>query len=260
VLQEQEVYMKRAAYFLLVTVAFSFSYTYAGLPQDEEKVLPFISKTDCLLANVQPLCVVVVSHNNEPNRYNLLLKNLKRKTEADLKKAGIDTIVVPDENNPPELPELRIALDIFRPKHSDRYFLHIQTSLAKLVYLQKDLSLSIKTDIWKISPEMEVCSYENLQDMSSRIVSKQVDVFIHACATADSTIKSSTANGPAVIPPKLEKSEAAKEIFVASKNGKVFHKSSCRSVARITPENLVTYKTRDEACAAGKYPCKQCKP
>ena len=48
--------------------------------------------------------------------------------------------------------------------------------------------------------------------------------------------------------------------YVASKNSKVFHKPDCTWVKNILPNNRVFYKTRDEAIAAGKKPCKKCKP
>jgi micrococcal nuclease len=47
--------------------------------------------------------------------------------------------------------------------------------------------------------------------------------------------------------------------FVASKNGKVFHKASCYHVKRISPENIVRFTTRDEA-ARSRRPCKTCSP
>jgi micrococcal nuclease len=47
--------------------------------------------------------------------------------------------------------------------------------------------------------------------------------------------------------------------FVASKNGKVFHKASCYHVKRISPENIVRFATRDEA-ARSRRPCQTCSP
>ena len=43
--------------------------------------------------------------------------------------------------------------------------------------------------------------------------------------------------------------------YVASKNSAVFHKSDCKSAAKISEKNLVRYATRDEAIQAGKQPC-----
>jgi phosphatidylserine/phosphatidylglycerophosphate/cardiolipin synthase-like enzyme len=50
------------------------------------------------------------------------------------------------------------------------------------------------------------------------------------------------------------------EGFVSSKNSAVFHKSGCKSAAKISPKNLIHYNTRDEAIAAGKKPCHECNP
>ena len=97
--------MKLATHFSLLIAAFLFSYAYAVVPQDSGDDSFLSNKPDPVLTGVEPLCVVIISHGDEPNRNSGLLKNIKRKTEADLKKAGIEVIVVPDENNPPELPE-----------------------------------------------------------------------------------------------------------------------------------------------------------
>jgi phosphatidylserine/phosphatidylglycerophosphate/cardiolipin synthase-like enzyme len=48
--------------------------------------------------------------------------------------------------------------------------------------------------------------------------------------------------------------------YVSSKNSAVFHKSGCKSAAKISAKNLVHYNTRDEAIAAGKKPCHECNP
>jgi hypothetical protein len=48
--------------------------------------------------------------------------------------------------------------------------------------------------------------------------------------------------------------------YVASKNGQPFHLPGCASAKKISPENLETFTTREEAIAAGHVPCKVCKP
>ncbi len=50
------------------------------------------------------------------------------------------------------------------------------------------------------------------------------------------------------------------EGYVASKNSAVFHKAACKSAAKISEKNLVRYASRDEAIAAGKKPCAECRP
>jgi hypothetical protein len=57
-------------------------------------------------------------------------------------------------------------------------------------------------------------------------------------------------------------SEAGSESreFCGSKNSDVFHDCASSCAKRITPANLVRFKDRAEAVAAGRRPCKTCKP
>ncbi len=48
--------------------------------------------------------------------------------------------------------------------------------------------------------------------------------------------------------------------FVASKNSDVFHRENCHYVDQIYKGNIVYYKNRESAIAAGKSPCSVCKP
>jgi micrococcal nuclease len=48
--------------------------------------------------------------------------------------------------------------------------------------------------------------------------------------------------------------------YVASKNSKVFHRPDCKWVKKISPKNLIGFKTREEAIRSGRRPCKTCKP
>lgn len=48
--------------------------------------------------------------------------------------------------------------------------------------------------------------------------------------------------------------------YVASKNSQVFHRSDCKSAAKISEKNLMRFGTRDEAIQAGKKPCAECRP
>jgi hypothetical protein len=48
--------------------------------------------------------------------------------------------------------------------------------------------------------------------------------------------------------------------YAASKKSKVFQYINCSYEAKIKPENLILFKTREEAIASGRRPCKKCKP
>ena len=47
-------------------------------------------------------------------------------------------------------------------------------------------------------------------------------------------------------------------VFVASKDGKKFHKADCKTAANIKVDNLVKFASEDEAKKAGYEPCSIC--
>jgi methylphosphotriester-DNA--protein-cysteine methyltransferase len=53
---------------------------------------------------------------------------------------------------------------------------------------------------------------------------------------------------------------AADYKYVGSKNSNKYHYPDCKSAKKISPKNLVTFKTAQEAVKAGYVPCKVCKP
>jgi len=59
---------------------------------------------------------------------------------------------------------------------------------------------------------------------------------------------------------ETKKTEVQEYKYAASKKSEVFHYINCFYVARIKPENLILFKTREEAIASGRRPCKKCKP
>jgi len=48
--------------------------------------------------------------------------------------------------------------------------------------------------------------------------------------------------------------------YVASKNSKVFHRPDCKWVKKISPKNLIGFKSREEAVRSGRKPCRSCEP
>lgn len=48
--------------------------------------------------------------------------------------------------------------------------------------------------------------------------------------------------------------------YAASKKSEVFHYITCSYVSKIKPENLILFKTREEATASGRRSCNKCKP
>jgi hypothetical protein len=57
-----------------------------------------------------------------------------------------------------------------------------------------------------------------------------------------------------------EKSAPSAVAYVASITREPFHRPGCKWAQRISPANLQTFQTREEAIKAGHRPCKVCKP
>lgn len=48
--------------------------------------------------------------------------------------------------------------------------------------------------------------------------------------------------------------------LLGDKDSKIFHKSDCKTMAKIKPENLITFSSKAKAEKAGYMPCNECKP
>lgn len=57
-----------------------------------------------------------------------------------------------------------------------------------------------------------------------------------------------------------ESKEPNTAVYVASKNSKVFHRSTCSSARRMTDKTRLTFSGRQQAGQSGRRPCKICKP
>jgi len=163
------------------------------------------------------------------------------------------------------IPELRVGVDTLNLSDSQRCVFRIQTSLARAVHLAKEPKLGLKAEVWKVETPMQVVSMQNMPAVVTGAVLGQVEVFIAAYRTANPRdTQRSDANDITVKPEKLTKPDAKRIVaeykYVASKKSKVFHKPDCRWVKKINAENLVGYKSKQEAIEAGKRPCKWCKP
>jgi len=65
--------------------------------------------------------------------------------------------------------------------------------------------------------------------------------------------KSTVSSSPATVQTKEWK-------YVASKNSKVFHRPDCKWVKKISPKNLIGFKSREDAIRSGRRPCRSCEP
>jgi len=214
------------------------------------------------LAHIDNIDVTIIRAGEEPN--GLAWEKLKTQINNKLNKAGIK-VFSPEPGvtyKSSIWPELKICVCLLKLEQSQQYVFHIQTLLAKNIYVS---ALRQKADVWKTKPIMQAVPVENTPAKVTEVALEQVDGFIEAWrAVNPKGVQFTDANQVAIrqkeSPQPPAKAAATKYLYVASKNSEVFHKPECASAKRITPENLVYYKTREDAINDGKRPCKMCKP
>jgi len=253
---------------LLTSAIFLVILSNPAFAQLEKSDMPLIAKPNPALAGIKELSVVISATDSEPNRDGLVLADLKAEVIAMLHDAGFKVSRSP-AGHIVATPELRINLGMLKLESCGQFVCSVQTSLARGVALPDSAQLHIGADVWKVESGMQAVMTERMPDEVSSIVQQQVKAFVIACSVAGSTNKQ-----PAEVPARpsaLRKAEASQTAgsdkqsdagaeFVASKNGQVFHRPGCQSAGQILPKNLVSYSSREEAIAAGKRPCKYCKP
>ena len=224
-----------------------------------------------VLVGIKKLYVIVEPSDAKPGKDGLVWEELQKKVENKLKEAGIEIapgIHLGQGFRAHDIPELRVYMEMLKFADSQVYVFRTQVSLATMVYL-KEQKVFFKADAWQAGPTMQAVSVEDMPARVTHSVLEQVEAFVHAYLAAnpqdeqpsdanDTCPVSLTAQKQQSKPPA--KQTVAKYKYVASKNSKVFHKPECSSAKRISPTNLVSYNSRDEALKAGKRPCKICKP
>lgn len=164
-------------------------------------------------------------------------------------------------------PELVVHTELLYLPDSQALAFYVQSSFSRILALPDRSQTKVGAVVWTSAPIMHVVSTEDMSEKISEAVLHQIEAFaVQWSAANNSDAKAPDANEikpqsrRAATSRKAPGQDTVEASFVASKNSKVFHKPDCSSARRILPENLVPYKTRDEAINAGKRPCKRCKP
>lgn len=239
------------------------------LPQPDEPIL--IAPPNPALVGIEPLVVVITTHGQEPNRSGLDIKILKTEVERTLEKAGIK-VFGPKKSvtyKPAISSDIKVSLEMLYIEDSKQCVFRVQTSLSRAARLDGQGNRLFKADVWTTEPVMQIEQLKDIRSKATKVILSQVDAFILAYRTTiRPDISSPDANeSPLLQVPAIKESskQPVKRVvteyqYVASKNSDVFHTPTCRSAKRISPENLVGYKARQEAINAGKRPCKLCTP
>ncbi len=272
--------MKTEKYCLILAVVTGILYVPALGQIEPEYDSLLIGRANPALAGIDNLVITIIHPDQEPN--GLIWEKLKAQINNKLNEAGIK-VFSPEPGvmyKLPILPELIIRVDMLKLEQSQQlaslrsgYVFHIQTLLAKSIHIQTKPALIQKADVWKTEPVMQVASIQDMPTAVTNIVLEEINTFITAyldanpkgTRPADPNQACSELVEPIGITQKqpakpTDTAAPTKDTYVASKKSQVFHKSTCSSAKRISPENLVHYKTRQDAINDGKRPCKSCNP
>jgi hypothetical protein len=235
-------------------------------PEDNRPIL--IGRPNPNLAVIEQLYVVIVQPDAEPNKDGLVWKELDAKVKDKLEETAIKIASVDYVGRKVmryDIPVLIVETDMLKLTDPQQYVFRIQTSLSRPVFLTLESSWHIKADVWKKGSPMQAVSVKSMPAKVTDVVLEQVEEFTQSWRAANPrSSRPSATNDITVKPEKLTKPDTkpivAEHKYIASKNSKVFHKSDCRWVKRISAKNLISYSSKNEAIEAGKRPCKSCNP
>lgn len=211
-----------------------------------------ISRNEAI-ADLDQVCVSLVTHTTDA----AVFEGLAAQVAEKLKAKGIEHI----ECETGVTPRLHIHIETVSLEGCGQTVYRVQTALSRIVAFTDHRELTVQADVWRVKPVMEAVADPNLSEAVTDAVLTQAEVFASACQAAKRLLGTSAAQN--ATPPSGEVtlgSQAAEQMFIASKGSSVFHRADCRWAQNIAEHNRVTYPTRAAALADGKRPCKSCKP
>ena len=263
--------MKIKKYYLILAITAGFFCASASNPAEppQSGVKPLlVNPPHPAFAGIDKLHVAILRFGSTQEKEQTFIKQLEANIKERLHQAGIE-LDTPTAANILTIPELRIYINTFRLEDSRQCVFNIRTALARAVCLKGKQNPVFKADIWQTAPVMQAVSEQDMPVKITDLVVEQVDGFIgifKATNTSDAKQleiginKNVSSNNLLEQADKNENSPTIESGFVSSSNSNVFHKPGCRWAQNISKENLVIYKSREEAIKAGKRPCKTCNP
>ena len=117
--------------------------------------------------------------------------------------------------------------------------------------------------VWFVDPRLAVLSSQELTSEQIDTSVKTVELLQAQVLSLRKEIKAlaSTAQAPTAALTVTPTAKALKEaIYVGSAKSNIYHYSWCRWAKKISPRNLVTFRSVKDAKSQGKRACKVCKP
>jgi hypothetical protein len=248
------------AYFMAMFVAAAVGGA-ADVPARAEPDL--LISVNRVLADVSELAVALVMEETPGVERLIDVPKLKAQIVPRLRDGGI----TPLERGTETTPRLVVHIEGVEVPDCNKYVFRIQTAMSRLVTPPGLANRWLQTEVWRVRPVMEVVARPEAGKAIEAAVLVQAEAFIGAYKAAQSVLgvmedvgkDAPAADGQGQATPQNLQA-AASHPFIASKSSDVFHRPDCRWAQNISGNNLVGYKTREEAVQSGKRPCKSCKP
>lgn len=262
--------MRAVRYFITLTVVFGFlSVSTRGRmePHSLSERPSLIDRPHPALVGIDGFRAILFRSGADPGADGLDWTQLKADVTGELHQANIKLIAGTTEGIV-NIPELRVYVNLLKLEDSQQYVFRIQTSVARSVCLKAQDNPVFKADLWTLNPIFEAVSVDDMPAKMTEVVLGQIKTFVRAYRIANPLGQSSPDSGMREAGSATSQSQTETDTslptagyaYVASNNSDIFHKPECRWAKNISPENLVTYRNREQAVKDGKRPCRWCKP
>jgi hypothetical protein len=284
--RKDEWIMKKIYYIFLTTIILSVS-PQTALTADKTIPAGQPASTGVLnpaLIGIKAIRVTVFPPNAVIGTDDILSANMKAAVERRLAESDPRLAALLQQGFNPTLldpPLMRINIDKFSLTSERPPVFSVRTTLSANVSFVSNTATLLKVDVWSRADTIQAPNINAEVAAVNSLISKHIEEFVKDFSLANAApVLPADVNNVKIMPPQkpqisTQTSDKPKaEVkpqppptdtkiqygYVASKDRKIFHKPDCTSVKSILPQNLVYYKTRDEAIAAGKRPCQICKP
>jgi len=213
-----------------------------------------------LLKDVNSCRVLVTPEDASLAEYAGLWARMERDITERLNRAGLNAESA--RQNPGRagfgVSEYNVEISRFDAANPERIVLLAKTTVTVDVVVNRRTGRSMRIAGWIKGGSTQARELAGMGTAIASLVFKQTSEFIGALKTVNNP---SVTQGAGESTSRANKNENEEEYkYVASRLSRVFHKPDCMWAERIKEENLVKYKTRQQAIDDGKRPCKRCEP
>jgi len=194
-------------------------------------------------------------------------EDIRRNIQRQLEDAGIKVRPPQMWRAVPGRCRLRVAVKVYKPARQETFVYNLKVDFLQTVTLERKPQTQIDVVTWELmwfahGPKSRLGQTigQNLKVLTASFIKD----YLRANPTYKDSAESQNSDSALTNTKGRAKSNpgssAGKYLLTGSNGSDVFHKSHCHSVGNISTENIVMYKTRQEAVKAGKRPCKWCNP